>query len=82
LASITIRKLDERTKNKLRVRAAHHSRSMEDEARTILRNALSEERPALLDLARAVRARFKSVGGVELQLPTREPMREPPKPAK
>jgi plasmid stability protein len=31
--SLTIRKLDEQTKARLRVRAAHHQRSMEDEAR-------------------------------------------------
>lgn len=82
MASITIRNLDDRTKNRLRVRAAHNSRSMEDEARTILRSVLAEEAPPALDLASAVRARFKPVGGVELQVPDREPMREPPKPAK
>ena len=82
MASITIRNLDDRTKSRLRVRAAHHSRSMEDEARTILRNALAEDAPLMPDLASAVRARFKALGGVELQLPNREPMREPPKPAK
>ena len=82
MASITIRNLDERTKSRLRVRAAHHSRSMEDEVRTILRTALAEESPNSPDLASAVRARFEGLGGVELQLPAREPMRDPPKPAR
>lgn len=82
MASITIRNLDDRTKSRLRLRAAHHSRSMEDEARTILRNALAEETPIALDLASAIRARFRAVGGVELDIPSREPMRKPPKPAK
>jgi len=35
MASITIRKLDEQTKARLRVRAAHPKRSMEEEARNI-----------------------------------------------
>ena len=82
MASITIRDLDERTKSRLRIRAAHHSRSMEDEARTILRNALSEDAQPAKDLASAVRERFKPLGGVELVLAVREPMREPPKPGK
>jgi len=39
MASITIRQLDENTKKRLRLRAANHGRSMEDEVRTILRGA-------------------------------------------
>ena len=39
MASITIRQLDEDLKQRLRLRAARHGRSMEDEARTILRAA-------------------------------------------
>ena len=82
MASITIRKLDEQTKARLRVRAAHRKRSMEDEARNILRAALAEETATPRNLAEAVRRRFRPLGGVELRLPLREPMREPPKPAK
>lgn len=82
MASITIRNLDERTKSRLRIRAAHHGRSMEDEARTILRESLSGERAAVGDLANAVRARFSPLGGVDLEIPVREPMRKPPRPAK
>jgi phosphopantothenoylcysteine decarboxylase/phosphopantothenate--cysteine ligase len=43
MASITIRQLDEDLKRRLRLRAARHGRSMEDEARTILRSAASAE---------------------------------------
>ena len=43
MASITIRNLDESVKRKLRLRAAHRNRSMEDEARDILRTALAQE---------------------------------------
>ena len=82
MASITIRRLDEQTKARLRVRAAHRQRSMEDEARHILRAALAEDAAASHDLAQAIRRRFRALGGVELPLPAREPMREPPKPRK
>lgn len=82
MASITIRKLDEQTKARLRVRAAHRKRSMEDEARNILRAALAEKTATPRNLAEAVRRRFRPLGGVELRLPVREPMREPPKLAK
>ncbi len=37
MASLTIRQLDEETKARLRLQAARNGRSMEDEARTILR---------------------------------------------
>jgi plasmid stability protein len=80
MASIIIRNLDERTKDRLRVRAAHHKRSMEDEARNILRAALAEEASPTRNLADAIRGRFQPLGGVELEIPAREPMREPPKP--
>ena len=80
MASITIRNLDEQTKARLRLRAAHRKRSMEDEARNILRAALAEYSATPRNLAEAIRRRFRAVGGVELQLAGREPMREPPKP--
>ena len=78
MASITIRNLDARTKARLRIRAAHRQRSMEEEARIILREALAENESAPQDLAAAISARFRPFGGVELELPAREPMREPP----
>jgi plasmid stability protein len=80
MASITIRKLDEQTKARLRVRAAQRKRSMEDEARNILRAALAEETTTPRDLAEAIRRRFRPFGGVELRIPDREPMREPLRP--
>ena len=43
MASITIRNLDDTLKSRLRIQAATHGRSMEDEARDILRSALSRE---------------------------------------
>lgn len=82
MASLTIRKLDERTKARLRIRAAEHGRSMEEEARSLLRSALGEGGPARGNLADAIRGRFRPLGGVELRLPAREPIREPPKPSR
>ena len=56
MASITIRNLDETLKARLRVRAAHHGHSMEEEARRILRGALAEQptRDNLADLAESL----------------------------
>ena len=79
MASITIRNLDDDIKVRLRIRAAEHGRSMEEEARIVLRDAVNPEPPQEQNLARAIRARFASVGGVELNLPPREPPREPPR---
>lgn len=79
MASITIRELDEELKARLRVRAAHHGRSMEEEARMILRAALAERGRGRTGLGTAINRRFRELGGVDLELPEREPMREPPK---
>lgn len=78
MATITIRNLDAHTKARLRVRAAHRQRSMEEEARIILRTALAEDDAAQRDLAAAIGRRFRPLGGIELALPVRDPMREPP----
>lgn len=77
MASITIRNLDEPLKARLRVRAAIHGRSMEDEARAILRTALNTESAPPTNLAAAIRARFAPLGGVELPIVPREPIRDP-----
>jgi plasmid stability protein len=82
MASITIRKLDARTEARLRVRAARHGRSMEEEARTLLRSALQDDVAPPGNLADAIRARFRSFGGVGLRIPSREAIREPPKPSR
>jgi plasmid stability protein len=78
MATLTIRQLDEKTKTRLRVRAAHHGRSMEEEAREILRSALRAASPAKANLAETIRRRFAALGGQELELPRRDPIREVP----
>jgi antitoxin FitA len=82
MASITIRQIDDETKARLRVRAARHGRSMEEEARTLLRVALRGSTTPTPDIAEAIRARFRRLGGVDLPIPPRQPMREPPRPAR
>ena len=79
MASITIRNLDDALKSRLRVRAAHRRRSMEDEVRHILKAALSEEPAEATDLGEAIQRRFRALGGVNLKLAERTPIRKPPK---
>ena len=78
MASMIIRKLDEALKSRLRIRAARHGRSMEEEAREILRSALTPEPANRLNLADSIRRHIEPLGGVDLSLPTREPVRRPP----
>ncbi len=78
MASITIRNLEDTLKARLRVRAATHGRSMEEEARDILCAALARMPSTPSDLAEAIQRRFSKFGGVELQLQPRESIRQPP----
>ncbi len=70
LAAISVRNLDDRVKERLRIRAARHGRSMESEIRAILVEAVRE--PGDADgLFQTMLVRFGEVGGVELELPPR-----------
>lgn len=77
MATMTIRNIDDQLKARLRVQAAQHGRSMEDEARDILRAALSVEPARSTSLVAAIRARIEPLGGIDLELPEREPIRNP-----
>ena len=79
MASITIRNLDDDVKTRLRKRAAGHGRSMEEEVRLILADAVERDGPSAKGLGTAIHKLFKSFGGVELEIPPRGPMREPPR---
>ena len=77
MASITIHHLDDEVKTRLQVRASANGRSMEEEARIILREAVGwEAEPE--NLASFIRECFEPLGGVDLELPSRGRMREPP----
>ena len=79
MATLTIRNVDAAVKERLRLRAARHGRSMEAEARTILSEAVAGDRDqAEPNLAEAIRRRFAPLGGVDLELPPREFVDEPP----
>lgn len=75
--SLTIRGLDPAIKQRLCIRAAEHGNSMEEEARRIL-SAACEKPMQPTNAFDILRHRFADIGGVELELPEREPGREPP----
>lgn len=76
MASITIRNLDDEARTGLRMRAAGNGRSMDEEARVILREAVGRK-PGRQNLASVIRAHFGPSRGIDLDLPRREPAREP-----
>lgn len=84
MTSITVRNIEDDLKRRLRIRAAEHGHSMEEEARRILREALDEvEAPAETavpekDLGTEIHELFALIGGVDLEIPPRTPMREFP----
>ena len=77
MAVMTIRNIDDAIKKRLRVRAAVNGRSMEDEAREILRSALAAVDPRPRNLGQAIHERFGPLGGVDLPDLPREAIREP-----
>lgn len=79
MASLTVRKIDEKVKAKLRIRAAMKGHSMEEEVREILATAVEEPKPTE-SLYAAIRRRLAEAGidGVDLPEFDRGPMREPP----
>jgi antitoxin FitA len=80
MAILTIRNVEAAVKERLRVRAARHGRSMEAEARSILREAVASERDETEpNLAEAIRRRFAPLGGADdIELPPREDVGDPP----
>ena len=79
MVTIMVRNLDERLRQRLRLRAVQHGHSLEEEILDILRAALGQEQAPVKDLGTALHELFKPCGGVELDIPPREPMREPPR---
>jgi len=71
MTSITIRNLDDETVRQLRRRAADNGRSIEEEARHILHQAVSRS-PSPANLGEAIHRRFAAVGGIDLDVPPRE----------
>jgi plasmid stability protein len=78
MAALSIRDLDDAVREKLRLRAAQHGRSMEAEIRDILTAAVTDDAPGT-DLFSALTDRFARIGGADLDLPARS---TPPRAAK
>lgn len=67
MATLTIRGIDDELRDRLKVRAARHSRSMEAEVREILAGALATG-PNDVGLGSRIHQRFEATGGIELDV--------------
>lgn len=81
MTTVTISNIDDTLAQRLAARAAAHGRSVEAEAKDILSSALGGDLPERVpgNLADAIRAIVEPIGGIELELAPRQPVREPPK---
>lgn len=79
MSSITVRNLDESVKNSLRVRAARHGWSMEQEVRQILQQTVAPEQAGQISFAERVNSRFAGLNVESLSVPPRQIARTPPK---
>jgi antitoxin FitA len=77
MGTLTIRRLDPAVKERLRVRAAEHGHSMEEEARRILSESCGQA-PRAENLADIAVRLFGEDNGIELELSPRQREREPP----
>jgi len=78
VSAITIRNVDPELKRRLRIRAATAGHSMEEEARNTLRAELAVQDDEPTDLYQQIRRHIEPLGGIDLPLPDRGPMPEPP----
>ena len=78
VAQLVVRKLEDDVKQKLQRRAKRHGRSMEDEVRAILRQAVLEEERPRRRLGSRLAARFARTG---LRTEIQEIRRQPARPA-
>jgi plasmid stability protein len=76
MATITIRNLNEETKRKIRMLAARHGHSMEEEVRRILDRTVNQDHET--GLGTFISDQFKEIGGVELEIPARSAVRPAP----
>jgi plasmid stability protein len=62
MVQIIVRNIEDSAKSRLRCRAARHGRSMQEELREILYNAVREEETSTGGLGTAISSRFHKVG--------------------
>lgn len=77
MTNLTILNIDESIATGLRLRAVKHGQSIEEEARQILRQVVL---PSVISegLGSRIHQRFAALGGVDLILPERKAVRQPP----
>ena len=82
MATLLIRNVDPALHARLKARAAAHHRSLEEEARTLLRTGLARSEPPANqeDLVSLASRLFGPANGVELELPPRDPVQDRPPP--
>jgi plasmid stability protein len=78
MINITIHNLDDDLERQLRIRAAERDHPMEEEARDILRRALAVEAKPSGHWVDRIREIVEPLGGIQLELPPRGPIPEPP----
>jgi len=78
MSSITVRNLDESVKNGLRIRAARHGWSMEQEVRQILQQVVAPEQAGQVSFAQRIQNRFAGLQAESLPIPARQGVRTPP----
>jgi len=79
MAQLVVRNIEEHVKERLRRRARQNGRSMEEEARDILRNAMVAEKKPRVGLGTRLRKRFEGIG-IDFEIP--ELRGQEPRPAK
>jgi len=78
VTDITIVNIDDNIKNLLQQRASRNGRSLEEEAKEILRLALIENQKPPVNIVSMIEKRFAHLGDFELGEIKREPMRPAP----
>lgn len=68
MAQLIVRNIEEGVKARLKQRAGRHGASLEEEVRSILRNAVTEDRHGKTRLGSRIQARFAKVG-LSVELP-------------
>lgn len=76
MADIVLRNLDDSLKEKLRLRAARHNRSMNAELREIVREALTRPRHPAIDELKVLAADIRALSAGRRQTPSEDLLRE------
>ena len=72
MGSITVRNLDEAVKNSLRLRAARHGWSMEQEVRLILQQTVAPDQVQAISFAERINSRFAGLDAESLPIAARQ----------